>query len=366
MDLQRCTSCDLSSKVSVATVTSHRQTLNGHDNTRLPWREKNIPSCRESLLGKRINRIDSKAIESALPQCKPDCVLRQLGASAKANEVKDERFGCKPETPSQISEEGRLASRNLYKALRPWQTRIIQLIPADESLGPDAFPSCRLLTVEFIDMPGVGVSETDEVITYSALSYVWGQTALDSQILCNGIWLPICRSLAVALFHLSKSGRQRYLWCDAICIDQSNLAERALQVNNMLRIFEKAESVVAWLGEIPRAEFPYLAFIKREMNENVSAFVRLGDQKVQHSEDCGPALRTLRVVLQTLTQQAFFMRTWIRQEIFSATVLTLQFTDFKMKFDFRSQNTLGVATYRPRTRHRRSRFKHERHTAESS
>jgi Heterokaryon incompatibility protein (HET) len=42
--------------------------------------------------------------------------------------------------------------------------------------------------------------------------------------------------------------KSRYLWVDAICIDQKNLSEQAAQVRLMDRIFHQAQKVVSWLG----------------------------------------------------------------------------------------------------------------------
>ena len=127
-------------------------------------------------------------------------------------------LSCNVVPPSLTSYE-RIKSRNVYQTLRPWQTRLIELLPNQDETG---MPACRLLTVEFIDMEGVGIAGTNEIVTYSAISYVWGHTLLDSQILCNGIEIPICTSLAIALKHLGKSEhRKKFYWCDAICIGKS-------------------------------------------------------------------------------------------------------------------------------------------------
>lgn len=166
-------------------------------------------------------------------------------------------------------------SRQVYQPLRPWQTRLIELLPSQDETG---LPVCRLFIVEFIDMEGVGIADTNEVLTYNAISYVWGQTSLDSQIICNGIEMPISTNLAVALRHLAKTEHKKYYWCDGICIDQGNDLERAQQIRVMLRIFEKAEAVVAWMGKLDLHHLPYLAFIKRDMEQR-TLFLTLSTTK---------------------------------------------------------------------------------------
>jgi hypothetical protein len=48
------------------------------------------------------------------------------------------------------------------------------------------------------------------------------------------------------------------MWIDAICINQSNVAERELQVGLMRDIYQQADGVVIWLGpRKPKTEFAF-------------------------------------------------------------------------------------------------------------
>jgi Heterokaryon incompatibility protein (HET) len=49
-------------------------------------------------------------------------------------------------------------------------------------------------------------------------------------------------------------------WIDAICIDQSSIAERSHQVSRMKEIYKTAKEVVAWLG--PEAKKSELAIAR--------------------------------------------------------------------------------------------------------
>ena len=261
--------------------------------------------------------------------CHSDCILRQV---ANIHSSKSVSYDYAHIIPGKLSEEDRQYSRRLYRLLRPWQTRLIQLSPGEHDSD---FPTCRMVTVEFIDMPGVGISETGEVVSYSAVSYVWGQTALDSAILCNGINLPICTSLAVALFHLSKSRKRQYLWCDAICIDQCNSSERALQVRNMLRIFEKADIVIAWMGRFPQYSLECLALVN---DLGLSDKSLLSVMERTHEKMCILGLETLEKSLGCFVSEVYFTRTWIRQEIFGAKSISFRFADFEMALDLQNPN----------------------------
>ena len=41
----------------------------------------------------------------------------------------------------------------------------------------------------------------------------------------------------------------RFLWVDALCIDQSHNTERGQQVSQMGRVYSNAKDVLMWLGE---------------------------------------------------------------------------------------------------------------------
>ena len=48
------------------------------------------------------------------------------------------------------------------------------------------------------------------------------------------------------------------MWIDAICINQSNVAERELKVGLMRDIYQQAEGVVIWLGlRKPKTELAF-------------------------------------------------------------------------------------------------------------
>ncbi|KAF2234195.1 HET-domain-containing protein [Viridothelium virens] len=89
---------------------------------------------------------------------------------------------------------------------------------------------------------------------YEALSYCWGppfegQKLEDANISINGHSLQIAGNLAHALRRLRMVATTRTLWIDAICIDQSNDAEKSSQVRHMADIYRMASQVAVWLGE---------------------------------------------------------------------------------------------------------------------
>ena len=56
------------------------------------------------------------------------------------------------------------------------------------------------------------------------------------------------KNLAEALQCLTVTDESRFLWVDAICINQTDDSERSQQVRSMAKIYEDARRVLVWLG----------------------------------------------------------------------------------------------------------------------
>ena len=95
----------------------------------------------------------------------------------------------------------------------------------------------------------LSTSVRDGFFPYEALSYCWGSAEQPrSRIILDGQTLVVREGLASALRHLRSADTERFLWVDAICIDQSHEDEKGLQVRKMGETYEKASKVVVWLG----------------------------------------------------------------------------------------------------------------------
>lgn len=84
--------------------------------------------------------------------------------------------------------------------------------------------------------------------SYEALSYVWGLEKHERCIQLNNNLVEVTTNLYQALQHLRLPDRERVIWIDALCINQSDLTERKHQVSLMRDVYEKATSVIIWLG----------------------------------------------------------------------------------------------------------------------
>lgn len=123
--------------------------------------------------------------------------------------------------------------------------------------------SIRLLEL----LPGHGgitinihhVSLSVESTSFEALSYAWGieertktihisRKDLASASSCPFSVSPHLYSALESLRATAESGKPRWLWIDAICINQQDNDGKAMQVAMMSDIYSRAERVVVWLG----------------------------------------------------------------------------------------------------------------------
>lgn len=98
-----------------------------------------------------------------------------------------------------------------------------------------------------------------ECPSYEALSYAWGDDAQKSTIVMSGgrgdALFEVTLNLESALLNLRKrqtgqtTDLQMFIWIDALCIDQTNLEERNIQVQRMRSIYRNARRVVVYLGD---------------------------------------------------------------------------------------------------------------------
>ena len=83
---------------------------------------------------------------------------------------------------------------------------------------------------------------------YAAISYTWGSASKALPVNINGKPFTIRPNLYQLLLHLRQQGESRFLWVDALCINQLNDTERNFHVQFMSRIYEEAELAIVWLG----------------------------------------------------------------------------------------------------------------------
>jgi hypothetical protein len=137
--------------------------------------------------------------------------------------------------------------------------RLLVIRPADKTSHP---LYCELV---------LSTNKPDPLHPYEALSYMWGTEDATEEIkifhptlsgvfitagpgprrtLLGRLWASffVRPNLYAALVHLRDKKKNVVVWVDALCIDQTNIAERSEQVTKMADIYNRATNVCVWLG----------------------------------------------------------------------------------------------------------------------
>ncbi|KAH7405636.1 heterokaryon incompatibility protein-domain-containing protein [Phaeosphaeria sp. MPI-PUGE-AT-0046c] len=202
----------------------------------------------------------------------------------------------------------------LYQSISIYQTRILCL-HGDDGIAGSAL-RCDLYPADIVhpSFAGIGVRSgrngEDYVVPYEALSYAWGSTVYSKSIICNDVHVGITENLYHALKVLRPiSNGRRYIWIDALCINQWDPVERSQQVQNMLVIYQNARKVIAWLGPAHQHTLDVLT----------AAAASASKKWLEKSEDISNVLKGL----DDLYSRPWFKRMWVQQEIRAARELVL-------------------------------------------
>ncbi|KAF2115018.1 heterokaryon incompatibility, partial [Lophiotrema nucula] len=86
------------------------------------------------------------------------------------------------------------------------------------------------------------------LLFYEAISYTWGSMERTEEILVDGCRMMVTKAAYEILASYSSLLVPKLLWIDAICIDQSNDAEKSRQVPMMDKIYRHALFTTIFLG----------------------------------------------------------------------------------------------------------------------
>lgn len=199
--------------------------------------------------------------------------------------------------------------------------------------------SIRLATVH----PGVG---DDDVLvdlrietfaehsppSYEALSYVWGSTEAPQLIHVGNAdraTLQVTRNLVTALQNLRHPDRERVMWVDALCINQSDDAEKGAEVAVMGELYARAAHVVVWLGpeeDGSGVAMERLSYIGSQIDVVWDGLHRIVPAASLENVDASiadpncdlPIDAEQSAAVVSLLNRDWFDRLWIRQEILVA------------------------------------------------
>lgn len=157
---------------------------------------------------------------------------------------------------------------------------------------------------------------------YEALSYPWGVDQPEDCKIKIAIGddreyrtFNIKRNLELALrllrSHIKPPNYSKFLWVDAMCINQNNIPEKSIQIPLMAEIYSRAENVCVWLGE---------------PTDNSDQAIQFVHDVLQHEDFDKLLTRSTSPQWEAfyeLLKRRWFRRRWIVQEIALARSATL-------------------------------------------
>lgn len=277
----------------------------------------------------------------------------------KARNMQDTRQGPAAANKVSIGESktaGEVEAPYRYQSLPTLTSiRLLKLQAGKEANG---ILRVSLDTVDLIDEP-----------FFYALSYTWGNPHANgvdftahfnavnekysvsgkSEILCDGQLLKVQRNLLDILCELldacntaqpgawtdspfpdALAQGEAGIWIDAICINQDDLEERALQVRIMDKIYSQAAETIVWLGAADEytpaavdtirrvAAYPTAAFVQSEVNpfrrQDPEDYAQSNLPYTSWMDWCS---------LAALLKRQWFSRLWIIQETILSRNLVL-------------------------------------------
>jgi hypothetical protein len=185
----------------------------------------------------------------------------------------------------------RLSARDINPKNRPFRyspldlsRRSIRLLNIHRGLSSGGHVRCELIDADV----GYG---------YTCLSYVWGQPDKGYPVVINDRIALVRKNLWHFLQHARKK-KLGWLWIDAMCIDQKNLAERTHQVQQMGEVYSQAR-VISWLGTSPEIV------------------------DLLHGISNKSSMDGYQTAMEAFYAHEYWTRAWVTQEVASASKLIL-------------------------------------------
>ena len=147
----------------------------------------------------------------------------------------------------------------------------------------------------------------DTAPEYVAVSYEWGINPPRQRVMINGVGCAIRENLWHCLQVLQRRALAKYYWIDAISIDQTDANERGHQVQQMGRIYSKAQFTLAWIGTGDKETSSALQF----MGQSQSRILKVYQEKPEEA-------RSITLTLADIFNRTYWRRLWVVQEILLA------------------------------------------------
>lgn len=216
------------------------------------------------------------------------------------------------------------STRDLY-SYKPLESatsiRVLVLHPASSFLEP---LHADLVSTDRMDM----LCHQGFPASYEAVSYCWGPFIFSHELHCDDCLIRITSTVDTMLRYLRKTTTLRFLWIDAICLNQNNNIEKAVQVQLMGEIYREAQKVHIWLGEgfiedrLPQLFTLFRALVVNKHTSSKSTTAVKSPELLYHNPTIAKAVRGF-------LSRPWFQRRWILQEVALGHDITVRCGSFK-------------------------------------
>lgn len=195
-----------------------------------------------------------------------------------------------------------------YHDLADSEIRLVEILPK----ARDNTINCQLKQFPLEECP-----------KFCALSYAWGDQSVKKTIVLDNIPFKVTRNLYEALLQLGSCLESRYftryIWIDAICINQDDFDEKSVQVPRMADLYNEASQVVIWVGPNPPPWdasigrlFSAARRIRREILEGGQTDAYLKSYPLER--EVGSSVGQICLDLLDISSRSWFSRIWTVQE----------------------------------------------------
>lgn len=172
------------------------------------------------------------------------------------------------------------------------------------------------------------LKDLEKDVRFWAISYAWGPKPTKYGLMLevnDHVRVPITESLSACLTTLRRQKVDVLIWADAICINQNDDIEKAMQVRRMGSLYSKAEQVMIWLGHETGNDMGAEASLQRlrkllEQPDGLS--FRMDSEETALSES-----------INSLLRQEWFTRAWIVQELVFGSKVIVMNGNYKIEWE---------------------------------
>ena len=188
------------------------------------------------------------------------------------------------------------------------QTRLLRVVSHDVN---DIY--CALQVVDLGDQP-----------EYTALSYCWTKDSPSCGIIINGIDFYVRPNLYNSLRLRANEDDKGWIFVDAICINQADVAEKSHQVALMGDVYRGAREVIAWLDDDGNRQPEIEQFASQIQDLCDRGQQLLHSPRVEFDALVKSEWDTVPLIAMSFCNSNYWTRVWILQELMLGRKVTLR------------------------------------------